>query len=223
MDAQAGLTEAEGTTAHERVEDPRQRLIGSEVEIRAREGDAGAWAPIGPRMAAAAYLSHAPEAIEKALRLLNDGKSVREVAAATGLSKSKVGRLRSKYSGQSGTPEGHLDRSPPTPEVSQAAVAPRVTARRGFDRVPEINSLWFSDLSEAERTRFVDAVGLWNLLLAAPEDHREAFLDRLRTWTTAQLARKAVATASAPASTGFPELPDFLDRRSRRSTIGASS
>jgi Homeodomain-like domain-containing protein len=149
----------------------------------------------------------------EALDLLASGKSVREVAAATGLSKSKVRRLRSKYSGQSGTPAGHLDRSPPTPEVSQAAVAPPVTARRGFERVPEINSLWFSDLSEAERTRFVDAVGLWNLLLAAPEDHREAFLDRLQSWLRAEGNRiRNPAARSAPGS-GFPDLPDFLDRR----------
>jgi len=156
----------------------------------------------------------APEAIEKALRLLNDGKSVREVAAVTGLSKSKVGRLRSKYSVGRGTPLGQSDPIDPANRVSQTPSTSPVARTRGFDGVPEINSLWFSNLTDAERTRFVDGVGLWHLLLAAPQDHREAFLDRLRTWTTAQ-ARKAVVAASAPAptSTDFPDLPDFLDRR----------
>ena len=158
----------------------------------------------------------APEAVARCL--LNDGKSVREVAAATGLSKSKVGRLRSMGRG---TPVGQSDPTDPAGAVSQAPSTPRVTKRRGFDGVPEINSLWFSNLTDAERARFVDGVGLWNLFLAAPEDHRSAFLDRLRTWTTA-LARKAVVAAS-PTGTDFPDLPDFLDCRSRRSTIGASS
>src|SRR5260370_8599321 len=95
----------------------------------------------GPTVPSRSSLNdHASRVIVEALDLLASGKSVREVAAATGLSKSKVGRLRSKYSGQSGTPVGHLDRSPPTPKGSQAAVAPPLTARPRSDRLPGTNS-----------------------------------------------------------------------------------
>jgi hypothetical protein len=183
------------------------QLLG-QLGHRDADPDASLTVPSSPSLT-----GYTSPAVLHAIGLLQSGKSVREVAAATGLSKSTVGRLRAKQAAGGGTPLGQRDPSNPSDGVSQAPCAPPLTKGRGFDRVPEINSLWFSDLIDAKRSRFVDGVGLWNLFLAAPEDHREAFLDRLRSWLRAEQTRIRNPAARSTPGAGFPDLPDFLDRR----------
>jgi hypothetical protein len=73
--------------------------------------------------------------------------------------------------------------------------------------IPDLNSLTlWSEATERDRRRFVDAVGLFHLLEAAPADHRKHFLAEVR---------KPVPPPPPRPSFDFGDLgiPNFLLRR----------
>jgi hypothetical protein len=106
--------------------------------------------------------------------------SNREIARRIGCGATLVNELRRVHARGSETlPPPGVHARTPGPDR-----APPRLPRKAFE-APPLNSLHcWDDATPAERTKFVDAVGLWNLLDAAPADHRAAFV--------AGLARLAV-------------------------------
>jgi len=115
------------------------------------------------RAAVSAYLADSERS-----RLTN-----REIARRVGCGATLVNKLRKVHARGSEAP---LEAQVRTPEPDRAP--PRMP-RKAFG-APPLNALHcWHDATPAERTKFVDAVGLWNLFNAAPEDHQAAFVARL--------------------------------------------
>src|SRR5438067_2516934 len=129
----------------------------------------------GKRAAVWAYLAD-PERF----RLCN-----RAIARQVGCGATLVNELRRVYArGSEALPPPGVHAGTPEP-----GRAPPGLPRNTFE-VPPLDSLQgWHNATPAERAKFVDAVGLWNLFNAAPEDHRVAFV--------ARLARLAVAALSS--------------------------
>jgi predicted DNA-binding transcriptional regulator AlpA len=100
--------------------------------------------------------------------------SNREIARQIGCGATLVNELRKVHArGSEALPPPGMHACTPKPDR-----APRRLPRKAFE-APPLNSLHcWHDATPSERTKFVDAVGLWNLFNAAPEDHRAAFVAR---------------------------------------------
>jgi len=101
--------------------------------------------------------------------------SNREIARRVGCGATLVNELRRVHArGSEALPPRGVHACTPEPDCA----SPRLP-RKAF-QAPPLNSLHcWHDATPAERAKFVDAVGLWNLFNAAPEDHRAAFVARL--------------------------------------------
>jgi len=152
--------------------------------------------------------------------------SNREIARRCGTSHVFVGKLRSRCRGVV-TKTVTTSRSQEDPvrggngRVEAATAASRVVPpRTKACEPPALNSLdcWVLATPE-ERTKFVDAVGLNAFYASAPEDHRAAFLARLRC----ELEHKPdvepspemqvyVAQIEQTLPGEVPDVPDFLRR-----------
>ncbi len=101
--------------------------------------------------------------------------SNRAIARQIGCGATLVNKLRRVYArGSEALPPPGVHAGTPEP-----GRAPPGLPRNTFE-VPPLNSLQgWHNATPAERAKFVDAVGLWNLFNAAPEDHRVAFVARL--------------------------------------------
>ena len=88
-------------------------------------------------------------------------------------------------------------------------------AKHGPDLGPTLSGHCWVTAIPTERTRFVDAVGISNLLAAAPPKHREAFRRAVVAEVEAEARKAAERSADTGEDLGIPadlSIPDFLLR-----------